>query len=69
MNFKVESTPNFAIEAKRLSKKYPSLKKDIETLASQLSLAPKTGISLGKDIYKIRMPITSKGKGKSSGSV
>ncbi len=29
---------------------------------------PKYGIYLGKDCYKIRLAITSKGKGKSSGA-
>ncbi len=68
MSYNIEVTPNFAYEAKRLSKKYPSIKKDIEQLASQLSVNPKIGTSLGNEFYKIRMAISSKGKGKSGGA-
>lgn len=68
MNYKVEATPSFLFEAKRLSKKYPSLKKDIAELAELLSHNPITGTPLGKNAYKIRLAITSKGKGKSGGA-
>ena len=64
MKYKVEATPSFLIEAKRLSKKYPSHKKDIEELAVLLSQNPTTGTPLGKDAYKIRLAITSKGRVK-----
>ena len=37
MPFKVEATAQFLSEAKRLTKKYPSLKVDIKDLAEQLS--------------------------------
>lgn len=36
-------------------------------MAIQLSKNPKQGTPLGKDAYKIRLSITSKGKGKSGG--
>ncbi len=49
-------------------KKYPSLKTDIAALGKQLQLNPQTGIPLGNDCYKIRVAITSKGKGKSGGA-
>jgi mRNA-degrading endonuclease RelE of RelBE toxin-antitoxin system len=68
MPFKIEATPEFLTEAKKLSKKYPSLKNDIAVLANQLSANPKLGTSLGKDAYKVRLAITSKGKGKSGGA-
>jgi mRNA-degrading endonuclease RelE of RelBE toxin-antitoxin system len=68
MPFKVEATPEFLTEAKKLAKKYPSLKGDIAGLAEELSTKPIQGISLGKDAYKIRLAITSKGKGKSGGA-
>ena len=54
MNYKIKSIPRFEKEIKRLSKKYPSLKKDIEELAVLLSKNPTTGTPLGKDAYKIR---------------
>ena len=68
MPFKVEATPAFLSEAKKLSKKYPSLKSDIKYLAEQLSENPKQGTPLGKDAYKVRLSITSKARGKSGGA-
>ncbi len=68
MNYRVEATPLFLVEAKKLTKKYLSLKLDISILAEQLSANPLQGIPLGKGAYKIRLSITSKGKGKSGGA-
>ncbi len=68
MPFKVEATPEFLNEAKKLARKYPSLKNDIAGLAAQLSSSPMQGTPLGKDAYKIRLAIASKGKGKSGGA-
>ena len=68
MLFKIEATPEFLHEAKKLAKKYPSLKSDIANLAELLSADPKQGVPLGKDTYKIRLAIGSKGKGKSGGA-
>ena len=68
MFFKVEATPEFLNEAKKLAKKYPSPKNDIAGLAEQLATNPVQGTPLGKDAYKIRLAITSKGKGKSGGA-
>jgi mRNA-degrading endonuclease RelE of RelBE toxin-antitoxin system len=68
MPFKIEATPEFLKEAKKLAKKYPSLKNDITVLAEQLVTNPTQGTPLGKDAYKIRLAITSKGKGKSGGA-
>jgi len=68
MPFKVEATPEFLIEAKKLSKKYSSLKNDIAELAAQLTINPTQGTSLGKNTYKIRLAITCKRKGKSGGA-
>lgn len=39
-----------------------------KVLIDSLKKKPKQGQPLGKDCYKIRMAITSKGKGKSGGS-
>lgn len=68
MNFNVYTTDFFDRELKGLSKKYPSLKNDYKAMVDSLKEEPKQGQALGKDCYKIRMAITSKGKGKSSGS-
>jgi mRNA-degrading endonuclease RelE of RelBE toxin-antitoxin system len=68
MSYNVLYTENFRKEAKRLAKKYISLKTDIEALIENLEQDPTQGKSLGKDCYKIRMAIASKGKGKSGGA-
>lgn len=68
MPFKVEVTPEFFKETKKLAAKYPSLKNDLIRLADTLSVDPTQGTSLGKNIYKIRLSITSKGRGKSGGA-
>ena len=68
MSFKVEATPNFARELKPLVKKYPSLTKEILELADKLQQEPASGIPLGKNCYKIRLAIASKGRGKSGGA-
>jgi mRNA-degrading endonuclease RelE of RelBE toxin-antitoxin system len=68
MSFNVYTTDFFDKELKRLSKKYPSVKNDYKSLVDSLKEEPKQGQALGKDCYKIRMAISSKGKGKSGGS-
>jgi len=68
MNFNVYTTDFFEKELKKLARKYPSLKNDYKSLVNSLKENPKQGQPLGKDCYKIRMSITSKGRGKSGGS-
>lgn len=68
MSYKVETIPNFEREAKRLIKKYRSLKSELSELVSELQNNPETGTSIGNGIYKIRLAIASKGKGKSGGA-
>ena len=68
MSFEIITIPEFDKELKRLYKKYPSIKQDILDLATELTEDPIQGEPLGKDCYKIRMPISSKNKGKSGGS-
>lgn len=68
MSYKIVLSENFKKEAKKLSKKYPSLKSDLSILFEELEKNPVSGISLGNDIYKIRLAISSKNKGKSGGA-
>lgn len=68
MSFKVETVPQFEKEAKKLSKKYPSLKRDLLQLTRLLESNPEHGTPLGSNVYKIRLSISSKGKGKSGGA-
>lgn len=68
MNFSIIPSDKFKREAKRLIKKFPSLKQELADLNSVLEQQPETGIPLGNDTYKIRISIKSKGKGKSGGA-
>jgi hypothetical protein len=68
MSYNIVPTDNFKKEAKRLIKKYASLKSELEKLNDELEENPTLGIHLGNDFYKIRLAIASKGKGKSGGA-
>ncbi|MGB3132766.1 MAG: type II toxin-antitoxin system RelE/ParE family toxin [Saprospiraceae bacterium] len=68
MNYKIELSANFKKEAKRLTKKYPSLKSELAELFTKLEENPTIGTPLGNDIYKIRLAISSKNKGKLGGA-
>ena len=68
MKVTVNITKSFKAAAKPLLKKYKSLSKDLLNLERDLSKTPRPGTPLGKDTYKIRLKITSKGKGKSGGA-
>ncbi len=68
MNVTVRITRSFSIAAKRLFKKFPSLRKDLQKLEAELKGNPTLGTPLGHNAYKIRLKITSKGKGKSAGA-
>lgn len=68
MSFSIELTDHFKKEAKKLTKKYRSLKAELEALGNNLAENPTTGTPLGNDVYKVRLAIASKGKGKSGGA-
>ena len=68
MSYKVELTDNFKKEAKKLIKKYDSLRTELAELGQKLAEHPTLGTPLGNDVYKIRIPIASKNKGKSGGA-
>ena len=68
MNYKIEITRNFEREAKPLLKKYASLKGELYVLGEELSENPEKGTPLGNNLFKIRLAIASKGKGKSGGA-
>jgi mRNA-degrading endonuclease RelE of RelBE toxin-antitoxin system len=68
MNYNILLTDNFKKEAKKLIKKYASLSSELSKLFDELAVNPTLGTALGNDIYKIRISIASKGKGKSGGA-
>lgn len=59
MSYKIELSDNFKKEAKKLSKKYPSLKNELAELFEELEENPTKGTPLGNDVYKIRLAIAS----------
>lgn len=68
MNYNIRSSASFDKEAKRLGKRYTSFKEDYVKLLDELAQNPHQGIDLGHGLRKVRMRISSKGKGKSGGA-
>jgi mRNA-degrading endonuclease RelE of RelBE toxin-antitoxin system len=68
MSFEIELTDNFKREAKKLLKKYASLRGELTDLFEKLKENPVMGTALGDGVYKIRLAIASKNKGKSGGA-
>lgn len=68
MSYSIVAVPRFKKELKILVKKYPSLKTEFKAILESLTNQPEQGTALGKNCYKIRIAIKSKGKGKSGGA-
>ncbi len=68
VSYSILYTPDFEKQLKRLAKKYRSLPNDLAVLIKELEENPKMGIPLGENCFKIRLAISSKGKGKSGGA-
>jgi mRNA-degrading endonuclease RelE of RelBE toxin-antitoxin system len=61
-------TPTFEKSYKRLKKKYPSLKTDLEIFQKDYNENPNLGESLGGGFRKVRIAVKSKKRGKSGGA-
>ncbi len=68
MSFNVIATAPFERKLKRLVKKYKTLSTDLGLVIEELTENPTLGTPIGKDCYKLRIAISAKGKGKSSGA-
>jgi hypothetical protein len=68
MSYNVKTIAVFEKQARRLVKKYASLKKELFELVQELKENPERGKAIGKNCFKIRIAIASKGKGKSGGA-
>jgi len=68
MSYKIIATSGFEKELKRLARKYTSLRNDYESFLLSLEKDPSQGTSLGNNCFKIRLSVSSKGKGKSGGA-
>lgn len=65
---KVVATTYFIKSAKAIAKRYRSFNSDYQNLIKELEENPLQGNDLGNGIFKVRMAISSKGKGKSGGA-
>lgn len=68
MSFEIKTTTRFERSAKALMKRYRSLKADLGELITLLEKNPMQGDELTPGVRKIRMAISSKGRGKSGGA-
>jgi len=68
MRVTIETSKSFKRELKRFCKHYASFVGDYERLLQEITANPQLGTDLGGGIRKIRMQISSKGKGKSGGA-
>lgn len=64
---KIIATKSFIKSAKPLAKRYRSFQSDYNLLIEELTQNPHLGVDLGEGYRKVRMAISSKGKGKSGG--
>lgn len=65
---KVRMSEDFRVAYKRLKKRHKSLEHDFELLLVSLLQNPMQGIELEGGARKVRLAITSKGRGKSGGA-
>ncbi len=68
MSYNIIPIPIFERQAKRLTKKFPSLREELIAFRHNLINNPLQGKFIGNSCYKIRLAIESKGKGKSGGA-
>ena len=68
MSYQVDTIAHFERQAKRLKKKFPSLKEEINDLIDSLEEDPFQGVPMRDGFYKIRLAIRSKGTSKRGGA-
>ncbi len=68
MSNKIVVRQTFQKQAKRLAKRYKSFPNDLQNFVDQLKENAALGTALGGNVYKIRLAIDSKNKGKSGGA-
>lgn len=65
---RVRTSEDFRVAFKRLKKRHKSLQQDFEHLLASLLQNPMQGVELDGGVRKVRLAITSKGRGKSGGA-
>ena len=70
MPTRINTSPRFDREFKRLVRKYPRLSEEVQVLFDQLKVDERPGDKIpnvGYDVYKVRLQNRSAGRGKSGG--
>ena len=67
MNFEIQTTSYFDTEAKRLAKRHRSFIDDLLAFRDSLLDDPYQGVELSPGVRKVRLSVSSKGRGKSGG--
>lgn len=65
---RIKISEDFKTAFKRLKKRHKTLQDDFERLLASLIVNPEQGVELIDGARKIRLAITSKGRGKSGGA-
>lgn len=65
---RIKISDEFKIAYKRLKKRHRSLETDFESLLLSLQVNPYQGVEIIEGLRKVRMNISSKGRGKSGGA-
>lgn len=68
MTVRIDFHKEFLRQVKCFRKKYHSFEKDFYAFLSSIEENPLQGTDLGNSVRKVRMTISSKGKGKSGGA-
>lgn len=64
MSNRVVVRKSFLIPAKKLAKRYRSFSNDVQDLVDLLKINSDLGTPIGHNLFKVRLAIASKGKGK-----
>ena len=65
---RIKISDDFKVAYKRLKRRHRSLEADFEALLASLLENPEQGVELVDGVRKIRLAISSKGRGKSGGA-
>ena len=68
MSFEIQTSSYFDAEAKRLAKRHRSFVADLSDFRDSILANPYQGTEISPGIRKVRMTITSKGRGQSGGA-
>ncbi len=68
MSYAVVASAPFERQLDQLERRYRSIYDDVDQLIDALARQPKQGAHLGLGLYKVRLAIASKNRGKSGGA-